>query len=276
MSKFIADFDIKGKKYKVRQLNAKELSESDLRYSATFSGALRNGILTNNAMVKLLIEQKVWTDQEEKELDDARKRLIDAEKSFSDAKTPKKKEDAALTLRSARQGFSAISNRQTRMLNNTAESLADYEKLKYICFLSLANEDGEQVFSDYDDFVNAGDEHPEISEAMRIIMYKQAGADINAKSVEDKYLIEIGRLNKDGYLLNKDGKLVDELGRLIDRNYRFVDKNGYLVNVGSKFVDKDGNEVDESAKVLGDLPELPKTQEVTEKTPELPTNDSEL
>ncbi len=282
MDKFIADFTANNKNFKLRQLNADELSGAELKYSAIFSKALREGVLTNAAMIKIMLEQKMWTEEEEKELREARTKVQELEKSFNDAKTPKKKEEFALSLRLARFSLNFISNKQTRMLNNTAESLADYEKLKYICFMSLTDDNGNRVFSTYDEFANANDGHPEIQEAIKLIMYKQAGVDLNAKNIEDKYLIEVGKMNDDGMLLDKNGKLIDEFGKLIDKNFRFVDESGYLINKDGKFVNKEGVEVKEKDKVLGDMPAAPaktetatpvlKMETITPKVEVIPTN----
>jgi len=243
------EFDVNGKKYRLRNLTADELRRADLLYSKVLHQALREGVMTNKEMINLMTERGQWTQEDEENINRFQKETLMLEEKLIKSATNKKKEEIAMNLKTTRAMLNLLRGRQIELLNNTAESMAEIEKANWIAFKCLVDGDNNQVYEDYDEFVNSTD--PVRFEVLKQVLYRNAGLDPSHALPEDDVLKKVGRMNEDGFLIDKEGRIVDEFGNLIDKVYRRVDKEGYLVNESGKHIDENGHIVSKEAKVKG-------------------------
>jgi len=243
------DFTVRGKKYRLRNPLAKEYKEADLIYSEVFSKALRDGVMTSDEMRKLIKDRNLISKEEQDTIDKLEQQIVELEKQLTNEKEKEKKVEIAKSLMNTRFLRNIALSKTYNMLHNTAETLANAEKTKWMVFKTLVTEENKPLFVDYDEFSNASNEV--VVAGLRHFSYIDAGMDSISPNVEDKVLREIGYLDTEGYLLNAEGRIVNEEGKLIDRLFRLVDADGFLVDESGTFIDANGVKVEAEKKVKG-------------------------
>lgn len=243
------EFVVKGKKYRLRQPTHAEITESDIKQAATYSRCLREGILTQDQMIDLLVKNNKSFEEDYNRLIELRKKITELEKSLLKQKSEKKKLQIAREIRILRGEFNMLNRRQSEFLQMTADNIADNERTKYLVFCILEDENGNRLYDDFDEFSNSDD--PIILEAIRQYIFRRAGFDPNKLHPEEEILRNKGMLTDDGYLLDSEGKIVNEQGQYIDKIYRLVDKEGFLIDAEGNYIDEYGHVVDEEHKVKG-------------------------
>ena len=245
------EFTVNGKQYKLQKLTAHQLSEAEFRYATMYNKCLKNGILTRDKMLQMIIDNELIDKETLNQQEQIQKDIIDLEAKIQKTTNKKKQIKLAKELWIKRQTLFLIISRINTLLENTAEAMADEEKVKYSVFCSLVDEDGNAVFDSYDDFVNS--DSPVVFEAISKFLFHRAGVDKGIQTIENNILKENKLLSEDNILLNEDGKMIDLNDNLIDKNYRLVDKDGYLINNNGEYVDDRGNIVPEHNKVKGQI-----------------------
>ncbi len=243
------EFKVNGEKYELRNPTAQEHKKADLIYSEVFSNALREGVMTDDEMRKIINERKILSDDENKTIEDCDKKIQESEEKIEKLKQKDKKIEVATQLMNLRYMRNIVMSHVVSMLNNTAENIANSEKLKWLTFTTLVDKDGNPVYTDYDEFSNSKD--VVATTALRHFIYINAGIDSNNPNIEDKVLKEIGYIDEEGYRIDDKGRLINDDAKLIDRLYRLVDENGFLVDDKGKFIDEEGNPVEDGKKVKG-------------------------
>ncbi len=245
------EFTHDNKKYVLKDPTAEQLSEADFRYAAMYSKCLKNGILTQDAMLELLIKDKLISEDMATKQVELQQSISDLEEKLNKTNSKEKKIKIAKEMLALRRELFDIISSVNNYMFTTAESLADDARIKYIVFATLVDEDGNPVFTNYDEFVNQK-EGVAITAISKYLLHR-SGIPEGFSTPEEKALKELGVMNEEGLLLNKDGKYVDTLGRLIDKRSRFVDEEGYLINIDGKYVNENGEVVSPDQKVKGDF-----------------------
>jgi len=243
------EFEFDGKKYRLNDLTAEQLSEASFKYAMWYNKCIQNGILTNEQMVDVLIERKLWTEEETKQKINLQNEINELEKKLSKTKAKTKQLSIAMRLRNLRNQLVILQSKQSELMKQTAESLADQYKTQWIIFIALADEDGNRLYTDYDDFVRSMD--PVVAEAAKQYIYSQLGFDADKSTPEDAILMAHGKMDRNGFLLDDKGRLVNESGQLIDKLYRLVDEEGFLINQEGDYINENGSIVSIDNKVKG-------------------------
>jgi len=244
-----SEFTVDDKKYKLRDLSAKELKEADMIYMTTYSQALRGEILTRREVANIMVKRGQWSEEDDKNIEDMRVKVLQLEKELIKAKTDKKRESVAKDLKINRTVMIGMQSNQVEAMQNTAESLSEKEKSGWMAFKALTDDDGNQVFNDYDEFVNS--KESVIFPAIQRMIMVNMGLDPDSSTPEDDMLKSVGRMDTLGYMTNKEGKLVNEFDVLIDRTGRRVNEDGFLINSDGDFIGDSNHIVSEEKKVKG-------------------------
>jgi len=201
------------------------INDADLIYNVEVSKAVRKGSMTRQEAVSLIEERGLWTEQDEKKATKLRKKVRDLEVKLLDKKTGKKQgRKIADDLANARNEVSVLIGKRDGILNITAESYASAIRDQYfVAMCTVTAEDQESYFDDYEDYLQRSNEVAALRAYQEMLyMINDLDPEFLKNQTENKYLIDNGFMDSDGYLINKDGKRVDSKGRRINDRFEYV------------------------------------------------------
>lgn len=151
--------------------NQKVLLDGNFVSKQAFSKALRSGILTHDEALRIMKENGLWTDADEKKNSELRQQIRELEETLSNGK-PSKEDGLAKVgkLKELRAELSSLNSKFTTITDNTAETIATDAKLQYwAANCTVYHDSGKRVFKNLDDFLERGEEeiaHNSFTEAM--------------------------------------------------------------------------------------------------------------
>lgn len=141
--------------------NQKVLQDSNFVSKQAFSKALRNGILTNEEALRIMKENSLWTEEDEKKNAELRAQVKELEDILEEGKPSKEVGLATVEkLRELRNQLSDLNLKFTAVTDNTAETMAGEAKIHYwAAHCVVYNDSGKRVFpKGVDEFLERGDE----------------------------------------------------------------------------------------------------------------------
>ena len=232
--------------------------EAQLVYNRAFRDALDSGAILRQRLGDVMEEQGVWDGEKEALHYDLISNIAEWERQLSEGGI--KLEEAkgiALKMRRARTTFRSLVSQKTSMDSNSVEGQADNARFAFLVFACLRDEDGERIFSTFDEYENA-DAEPYVVQAASTLAGRLYGLDPNYDKnlPENKFLEKYQLVNNDLHLVDDEGRKVDAAGRYVDEDGRFIDfdEDGvkYYVDYEGRKVDEDGNYISDEEPVFLD------------------------
>jgi hypothetical protein len=234
----------------VKKPNAKELADAQVASASVATKAINSGATTRLKMQDYLKEQGLWSDEQDKELEDIQKRISENVRKLamggiklSTAKS------IAINIRKDRLKQAELLSRRSELDQYTVESQADNARFDYLASVCIVDEEGKRLFSSLDEYKNKSTE-PYVFDAASALfeLISDTDKDWEKKLPENKFLLEHNFVNEELRFINKDKKLVDQDGRLINDKGRFINEAG-------EYVDKSGNRINEDGSPYVESPQ---------------------
>lgn len=146
-----------GETIQTRLATISETQDADWEFSKTFNKAIKAGIPPRQALLKELMEQGVWTQEEENKtvvlrvaLDNKQMELEAARKE--EPVDSKLIEDIETTVKAAQQELWLHTQKLNSLLAHTAENKAEDAKLYYLTYTVTMDKNGKSLWKNYADF----------------------------------------------------------------------------------------------------------------------------
>ena len=211
--KFVSE-DNNGKRIELAIIRPNQaiLNESDLHYNVSLNKALRLGSMMKSEAMEMIEKRGIWTEKDEKKIEEKRIEMMTKEAKLYDKKTTKEAGiRIAFEIRELRSELVSIMAKRSQYLYNTAEYYAENIRDQYLAAVcTIVADTGDQYFSDFDDYLLRSEEQA-ATDAYRETVYMMNGFDAMEHNnfVENKYLIDNGKMNESGELIS--GKETAEL-----------------------------------------------------------------
>lgn len=232
--------------YFVSSPSAQDMAEAKKVYNNAFTLALKSKAIVRAKLDDLLVEQGLWNDQKQQQLEQIQRDLLESERALeAGGISLKEAKEIAIKMKTRRAELRELISVRNSLDNHTAEGQADSEQFNFFISSCTYRKDNKQkVFKNYDDFLSQNTTELAILAAQTLanLMYG-LDEDYENKLPENDFLVKYKFVNKQLQSINKEGKLIDKDGRLIDENGRFIDADG-------NFVDKYGHRIDENGKYV--------------------------
>lgn len=153
----VREWELKdGTKYRTRYPNSKEMSDANWEYSRAFNKALVADLPTNSQMEELLKKRGIWTDADDKEVDNLRERVGSLELILS-KKSLKDKSKATVKmveeLSAARAELIRKTTSYQEYMSQTVEAKAEEARTSFLISLATSNLDDSPVWNTVDEFM---------------------------------------------------------------------------------------------------------------------------
>lgn len=248
--------DTDGKKVTVyvTRPTREENSKAQMLASKVFREAISSGALVRVALEKLLIDQGIWSEEKQQQVDKIDKEIVEKLTKLKGGgiKLSNAKQ-LAIDIRLLRLRKNGIMAERNSHDEYTAEAQSDNAKFDYLASVCIKNEKGEPFFNSIEEY-RANGEQPFVFQAASKLAGMLYGIDDNweANLPENKFLKEYEFINEDLRLVDGEGRYVTTDGRLIDDNFRYIDEDGNFVDYDGNPVDEDGLPLIESKPFLDD------------------------
>lgn len=217
-----------------------------------FREAVQNKCLFKSELNKELVERGILSESEKKAmeegvafLEESKNKLKRGGIELDEAKK------IAVKMRNKRFELFAISVKLNEHEPFTVEGISDSAYFDALVSLCTLKEDGTQLFSSVDDYLDKAEEDYAVTAAKTLSGLLYGTSDDWQKELpENKFLMKYKFVNDDLEYVNKDGKLVDSEGRLINKEGRFINEAGEYINSDGNRVDESGEEIVEFSPFL--------------------------
>lgn len=224
----------------------KQLLEAEKVYKKAFRQALEEGAMLRKKLNMYMIDQGIWTDQQEKEYVDVVKEinLLDYQLNKGQDQEGKKlklsqAKEMALSLRDKREEFKDLISERQNLDHLTAEGQADAERFSYLVFVCTKDFLSQKPFyTDFDDYQEKSNDQASVDAA------KHVGELVYEIDPEYEDSLTENRFLKRFHFIDDKNQLIDKEGNPVDRDGNALDKDGYILN-------KDGKRIN-----INDLPIL--------------------
>jgi hypothetical protein len=229
--------------------SAADATEAGKHYSKAWAEALRVGNPLRAQVPLLLVEKGIWTDKDEKELNELSNELQHEGAKLEEGGLEfDKAVKLAEGLQVKRAKYMDLAMRKNSLDNQTVEGQAELARLNYLIFAcTVYSYNVKKKFFDTFEKFQARSEEKVTGDATKAYMEFVYGVDYNYEKnyPENSFLIEYGFVNDKLQYLNDDGKPYDkDTGLLINDLGQWVDENNNRVNIKGQRIDKDGKLVD--------------------------------
>ncbi len=223
--------------------NGQVTQDAKLHYMVVFGKAIANKIPIRSKLDDYLIEQGIWSEEKEKQLNamsleiNEKLRMLDAGNIKLSAARK-----LALEVKGLRQDIRELVARKTELDANTAEGMAENEKFAYlVAACTVYNSNGERYFKNLDDYYARSDDSVAMIASYKLMTMLYSGISEYEKNLpENDFLRKYKFIDDKLRLINKDGHYIDEEGRLIDEQGRFVNEQNEPVDIAGNRVNVDG------------------------------------
>lgn len=231
----------------------RDLDEAQKAYSRKYRDLAQGGVLLRAQAEKLVKDRELWGEKEQKELNDVRDKLVNAERKLAKGGMKKSEGfDLAVQMIKDRNRLFELTLMRNPLDGETAESIA--ENYKFYCLVSMCtvyDNDRKAVFENVNDYLDKATEPYAIEAANKYASLANDLTEFKASLPEYKFLKKYGFVNEKFQFVDADGRLVDEKKRHIDERGRLIkwtakDKFDFIDTEGN-LVDADGNYIGESA-----------------------------
>lgn len=244
---------VDGKEYQLKniEISPEIRMESNEYYSEAFNKAIASNMPLRIEMEKILTTKGLYDkESNDEKIQNIRKVLLDKEielrKGVKNGKRMSKEDGKkiALEMRKLRQDLYSVGNDVAQLFNNTVESFADNERLKYLVYATTVYSDtGTRYWKSFDEY-KADTDSPVFTAAQQnftSMLFGMSIEEIDSANYEIKWLTKMGFMNASGQFIDSQGRLVDEHGRLINEQGWYIDESGNRIDIWGNKLDKDGN-----------------------------------
>lgn len=221
----------------------KEFAGAKKTANKAFKEAVESGCYFRTKLDKIMREQGLWGDEQQKEVDALNAKVSENVKKLKmgnmDLAEAKK---LALDIKRDRTE-SLLKLAKTRELDAfTVEGQSENASFDYLISVCIVNEEGKPIFESVDDY-NENSSQPYAVEAaakLSELVYGLDG-DWEKKLPENEFLIKYKFCNDELNLINDDGKRVSVTDKLINEDGRYVNEKGEYIDVDGNPIDAEGN-----------------------------------
>jgi len=139
----------------LRSLSIREVNYIDFIYKRELRISKQSGLISRADMEELFRANGIWTQQDEKRIEEVKLLIKLSEKDLQTFEFIKqKKKHAESTLKLLTAELSELTNRKEQLFCNSAESRAEEVKRRYIVWKSTENMQEQQYWSSEEDFLD--------------------------------------------------------------------------------------------------------------------------
>lgn len=237
-----------------RTPTGQDLQKAQIESTKVFRTALEAGALLRSKLVEYMKEQKLWSDEMQKRLEETVKEINEKEKILKAGGIRRKDaRQICIDIRNLRleQAELLMSQRQYDLY--TAESQAENAKFDMLVSLCVFDEEGNKYFKSVEDYKTRATEQAAADSASILAeLVNGYDPDWEKKLPENKFLIEHKFVDEEFRFIDKDGNLINEGGKRVNKDGRLINENGELVNDSGDKVDENGEVIVEFKPLLDD------------------------
>jgi hypothetical protein len=153
--KTVSEFEVEGVKYRLIFPNVTTIRDANFKHRKAFTDALKNGFYTKKKLELILQEGDInviknHVDRRAEIL----KQYYDASVLVDKAETSENLEFLAEILRTHRESFVQEDMSMNSLFANTAEQLAEDERVNYLCSRLIRHDDYSPVWDTYEDYLD--------------------------------------------------------------------------------------------------------------------------
>tara|TARA_Y100001937_G_C7120042_1_gene332118 strand:+ start:947 stop:2023 length:1077 start_codon:yes stop_codon:yes gene_type:complete len=140
-----------GKEYLIKQPSSLDMYLAQMHYNDVYNTVTKSGVMTEEQFVDILLNEKLWTHEEEYRLDELPDRIEDAKVNlFESYANYKSRENIRARLKALRKEQSTLIKKKSIYKQESAESFADASRLKFEVFSGITDMDGKRLFKGKD------------------------------------------------------------------------------------------------------------------------------
>ena len=195
----------------IKAPTSNELQRAQMEANKMFRLALESKALLRSRLTEYLVEQGLWNEQMQKQLEEIAGKIYEKEKILlaggikrSDAKK------ICIDIRDLRVDQAKLLVNQRQHDLYTAEAQAENAKFDFLVSVCTLNEEGKPYFANIDDYKNRASEEAAADAASAVAeVVNNYDPEWEKKLPENKFLIQHGFVNNDLQFVDKSGNLVD-------------------------------------------------------------------
>lgn len=153
--KKIRDFSFENIKFILMEPSASALREAKFKYHKKYTQLLKEGFYTKPKLVQMLADEDGnLLDDHSKVREDLMKSIVDMQKLMDEAKTPEEIEAYAQLVSIYRNSLLQEDQAVSNIFASTVEQLSEDERVSYLTYAMVRDENGNPFWTSYDDFLN--------------------------------------------------------------------------------------------------------------------------
>ncbi len=228
-------------------------------YNRAFKDAIDSGAIVRAAISKVMREQNLWDDNQQKLADKLERVISDGEKALQKGGIPlSKAKEIALKMSEARAELQSLLRERNQLDLHTAESQATNEQFAALLVKCTRIEaTGKLFFRDLVDYKDreADEEVLQIAEQFAKIYYGVED-DWQKKLPENAFLLKHKFVDEEMRYLNRKGEFVDRDGRRVDAEGWYINEKGVRVDSDGTPINEKGEPIVEFKEFIDDLDEV--------------------
>jgi len=166
-------------KVRIIHFDVQTQTEIDKYYSEIFNKARSKGLLTEGELLQKLREDNLWTEEEEKDIENRRKNIEGLKSTSTKALNEQMRAQIERSLDEAKEELRVIENKKNKLITNTCEQFAERRSSDMIIRLSFYKENGEGPYFSNEEFDLL--EREEVTGLVQI--YNQATRDLDGENI---------------------------------------------------------------------------------------------
>jgi hypothetical protein len=146
------NFELSEKRVKIKHLSEKELCETNEVYLNEYNSAKKAGLLTEKDKIKILCDDKVWSEEKENEIINLNSELSLKKTTLSKLFIQSQVKNLKNEIKVIEEKLKEINKEREEILGLTVENFAFKKSNQYVIYLSLYNDDKSKMFNSVDEF----------------------------------------------------------------------------------------------------------------------------
>jgi hypothetical protein len=239
---------------KVVKPTLKQKTEANLVKSKTFARLLREkDVLLRSELVRAAQDRGLWSDEQQKELNEVRKEILDGElqlqrggKTLTGENFSREQaKNLSIKMMELRGRYLNLNSVLGEFQQFTCEAQSEQAEFDYLCSVCILNDDDSVLFKSIEDYLSRSGE-AEVMEAADSLSSLISDYDPNwyDKLPEVSFLLKYKFINDEHQLIDENGNIINDAGKKINKDGQLVNEHGELVNEYGEKVDSDGNILD--------------------------------
>lgn len=228
----------------------KEYAGAKIASSKAFREALEGGAVFRAKIHQVMLDQGLWDDKKEKELQELGKKIKDGLHKLKLGGIKKSEGKKIATEVQRLRLEQALLLSETREQDAfTIEGRAENASFDYLVSVCTVDEEENKIFKDFEDYKNRADEDIAFLAARELYTILYGDNTWQKELPENKFLLDHKFVDSELRPINAEGKFVNDKGELID-------EKGRLINSSGELLDAEGNVIDENGNLLAAQPFL--------------------